>query len=57
MTYLGKDTELRAALEQQQAAIKGAQAQVAANAEMDINKRQAFMIVLAVMALLVVFRR
>ncbi len=57
MPYLGKDTELREALKQQQAAIDAAKAQAEQNAEGQLHKSEAFMIVLAIMAVLVIFRK
>lgn len=55
--YLGKDTELRQAQEQQGQIIHAVYEQADANAAGQLNKSNAFMVVLAIMAVLLVFRR
>jgi hypothetical protein len=53
---LGRDDELRAVLQQQGQVIHDTWAQSDKNAEMQLNKKQAFMVVLAIMAVLVIFK-
>lgn len=57
MTYLGKDDELRQAQAQQGQIIHDVWAQSDANASGQLNKQNAFMVVLAIMAVLLVFRK
>lgn len=57
MSYLGKDTELRQAQAQQGQVIHDVWAQSDANASGQLNKQEAFMVVLGLMLVLLVFRR
>ena len=57
MGYLGKDTELRQAIDQQGQVIHQVWEQSDANAAGQLNKQEAFMVVLAIMAVMLIFRR